>query len=71
MFEVASGTALVEAVHRDDVHRFSKTSQPSVRLLTGLGVEGDAHCGALVKHRSRVAGGPVQNLSAPGAPPGG
>ena len=29
-------------------------------LLAGLGVEGDAHCGATVKHRSRVAIDPTQ-----------
>jgi len=29
-------------------------------LLAGLGVEGDAHCGATVKHRSRVAHDPSQ-----------
>ena len=29
-------------------------------LLAGLGVEGDAHCGATVKHRSRVARNPAQ-----------
>ncbi|CAN5468738.1 MOSC domain-containing protein [soil metagenome] len=32
-------------------HHFSKTAQLSIRLLTGLGVEGDGHMGALVKHR--------------------
>jgi MOSC domain-containing protein YiiM len=31
-----------------------------IRLLEGLGVEGDAHCGATVKHRSRVARDPTQ-----------
>lgn len=31
-----------------------------VRLLAGLGVEGDAHCGATVQHRSRVARDPSQ-----------
>jgi MOSC domain-containing protein YiiM len=29
-----------------------------IRLLAGLGVEGDAHLGATVKHRSRVARDP-------------
>ena len=46
-------TASVVAVHRDAEHRFSKASVLSIRLLAGLGVEGDAHCGATVKHRSR------------------
>lgn len=31
-----------------------------VRLVEGLGVEGDAHAGATVKHRSRVAHDPSQ-----------
>ena len=35
-------------------HHFSKTPCLSIRLLTGLGVEGDAHTGVTVKHRSRV-----------------
>jgi MOSC domain-containing protein YiiM len=41
-------------------HRFSKPVQGSIRLLQGLGVEGDAHCGETVKHRSRVAVDPTQ-----------
>ena len=44
-------------------HRFFKRVALSIRLLAGLGVEGDAHCGATVKHRSRVAVDPtVPNL---------
>jgi MOSC domain-containing protein YiiM len=31
-----------------------------ITLLAGLGVEGDAHCGVTVKHRSRVARDPTQ-----------
>lgn len=31
-----------------------------IRLLTALGVEGDAHAGKMVKHRSRVARNPDQ-----------
>ena len=42
------------------VHAFSKTPRERIRLLAGLGVEGDAHCGATVKHRSRVAVDPTQ-----------
>ena len=37
-----------------------KLEQPSIKLLTGLGVEGDAHMGVTVKHRSRVAADPTQ-----------
>lgn len=50
----------VEAVSRDETHRFSKVPQPSIRLLEGLGVEGDAHAGVTVKHRSRVRQDPTQ-----------
>ncbi len=35
-------------------HHFSKTPQLSIRLLAGLGVEGDGHMGETVKHRSRA-----------------
>jgi hypothetical protein len=51
---------MVLAVSQSATHSFSKPTQPSIRLLAGLGVEGDAHCGATVKHRSRVAQNPSQ-----------
>ena len=38
----------------------SKPNQKSIVLLKGLGVEGDAHCGEKVKHRSRVKADPTQ-----------
>lgn len=41
-------------------HHFSKTPSLSIRLLTGLGVAGDAHMGETVKHRSRVRKDPTQ-----------
>lgn len=50
----------VVAVHRSGVHGFSKAPQPEVTLVAGLGVEGDAHAGVTVKHRSRVAQDPRQ-----------
>jgi len=50
----------VIAVSCSPAHTFSKPSQGSIRLLTGLGVEGDAHCGEWVQHRSRVARDPFQ-----------
>jgi MOSC domain-containing protein YiiM len=53
-------TAVVTAVHQSATHTFSKVAQPSIRLLAGLGVEGDAHQGVTVKHRSRVAVDPTQ-----------
>ncbi len=54
------GLASVVAVHQDGVHRFSKTTVPAIQLLAGLGVQGDAHAGVTVKHRSRVARDPGQ-----------
>ena len=51
---------MVEAVHRSASHTLTKPGQPSIRLLAGLGVEGDAHMGVTVKHRSRVARDPSQ-----------
>ena len=41
-------------------HAFSKTPQPRIRLLAGLGVAGDAHAGRTVQHRSRVRADPTQ-----------
>ena len=38
----------------------SKVIQQSIRLIEGIGVEGDAHAGATVKHRSRVRQDPSQ-----------
>lgn len=52
--------AIVEAVHKSASHTMKKHEQPSIRLLAGLGVEGDAHMGITVKHRSRVAVDPNQ-----------
>lgn len=48
----------VVAVARDDGHRFSKPTRASIMLVAGHGVEGDAHAGVTVKHRSRVARDP-------------
>ena len=39
---------------RDAAHRFSKPAAECIRLIAGLGVEGDAHLGETVQHRSRV-----------------
>lgn len=51
-------TGVVTAVSRSGTHTMSKPNQGSIRLLVGLGVEGDAHAGETVKHRSRVARDP-------------
>src|SRR5579885_2536509 len=52
--------ASVEAVCLAGQHTFTKERQPAIRLLAGLGVAGDAHLGATVQHRSRVARDPNQ-----------
>ena len=48
------------AVARNPEHGFSKAPESSIRLIEGLGVEGDAHAGITVKRRSRVARNPTQ-----------
>jgi len=44
----------VVSVNISSTHTFSKTKVDSISLLKGLGIEGDAHCGKMVKHRSRL-----------------
>ena len=45
---------IVIAVSCSAKHTFSKTNQPAIKLLAGIGVEGDAHSGRRVKHRYLV-----------------
>jgi hypothetical protein len=45
---------IVTAVSCSATHTFTKPIATHIRLLAGLGVEGDAHLGVTVKHRSRV-----------------
>jgi MOSC domain-containing protein YiiM len=52
--------SIVTAVSISPGHHFSKPNVLSIRLLAGLGVEGDAHAGVTVKHRSRVRRDPSQ-----------
>lgn len=50
----ARGAALggkVVAVSSDGKHQFSKALRPSITLVVGRGIEGDAHFGEFVKHR--------------------
>ena len=54
-------TPSILAVHSSPTHTFTKHPQPFLRLLAGQGVEGDAHCGASVRHRYLVR----RNPSAP------
>ena len=53
-------TGSVVAVSRRPDHNVSKLNAHEIRLLAGRGVEGDAHCGPEVKHRSRVRADPTQ-----------
>ena len=50
----------VSSVSRSATHTMSKPLTESIQLLKGLGVEGDAHLGVTVKHRSRVKADPSQ-----------
>lgn len=43
----------VIALAYDALHRVSKRPTERVRLIAGLGVEGDAHAGLTMQHRSR------------------
>jgi MOSC domain-containing protein YiiM len=45
---------VVAAVSRSARHTLVKPNEDSIKLVAGMGVEGDAHQGATVKHRSRV-----------------
>ncbi|HEU4514626.1 MAG TPA: GNAT family N-acetyltransferase [Nocardioidaceae bacterium] len=56
---VTSGDRVV-GLAADDAHRFSKVPRRRIALLEGLGVEGDAHSGERVQHRSRVRQNPDQ-----------
>jgi MOSC domain-containing protein YiiM len=53
-------SGVVIAVNRSGSHSMRKQNRDSVRLRAGLGVEGDAHMGLTVKHRSRMARDPSQ-----------
>ena len=57
---VARSAGRVVAVARDAEHRFSKQTCESITLIARYGVEGDAHAGVTVKHRSRVKRDPEQ-----------
>lgn len=51
---------IVTAVSANETYSFSKPNRESIRLITGLGVEGDAHSGEKVQHRYRVKQDPTQ-----------
>jgi MOSC domain-containing protein YiiM len=50
----------VEAVSNGKSHGIGKENADAIRLIEGLGVEGDVHAGQTVKHRSRVRKDPTQ-----------
>lgn len=50
--------AIVTAVSRSKAHTFSKPNELTIRLVAGLGVEGDAHMGRTVKHRHHALRNP-------------
>ncbi|MEU7096786.1 MOSC domain-containing protein [Streptomyces longwoodensis] len=53
-------TGVVTAVSSNGAYSFTKPNRDSIRVLAGLGVEGDVHAGVTVKHRSRMAQDPTQ-----------
>jgi MOSC domain-containing protein YiiM len=53
-------SGIVMAVSRNGAHAFSKPTQASIRLVIGLGVEGDAHLGETVQHCSHARRDPTK-----------
>ncbi len=51
---------VVVAVAARGTHRITKDIRDSINLIAGQGVQGDAHSGSNVKHRSRFAKDPKQ-----------
>jgi MOSC domain-containing protein YiiM len=52
--------AFVVAVSRSPAYTMGKPNADVIRLVAGLGVEGDVHAGETVKHRSRMRRDPSQ-----------
>jgi MOSC domain-containing protein YiiM len=55
-----SQAAVVRSVQASAGHDFSKHAVAEIRLIAGIGVDGDAHAGSTVQHRSRVKVDPTQ-----------
>lgn len=53
-----NGTVI--AVSRSGSHTFSKLTQHRIRLIVGLGIEGDAHLGTTTQHCSQIRKNPDQ-----------
>jgi MOSC domain-containing protein YiiM len=60
MMADTEASGVVVAVCLDADHRFGKPVRERITLLAGFGVEGDAHFGVTVQHRSRVRKDPSQ-----------
>jgi MOSC domain-containing protein YiiM len=58
---VQPSPGVVTAVSRSSSHTLVKPNADSIRLIAGLGVEGDAHLGERVRHRSRVRRDPAEH----------
>jgi hypothetical protein len=56
----AGSGGVVIAVSVSPGHTMTKPNAAAIRLLEGLGVEGDAHSGTTVKHRSHVRRDPTK-----------
>ncbi len=56
---VQRGNGVVVSVARSGTYSFSKRPCDAIRLVAGLGVDGDAHLGSTVKHRSHVRRDPT------------
>ncbi len=48
-------TGVVISVGRSETHSFSKPVCECIRMIEGVGVEGDAHSGATVQHLARMS----------------
>lgn len=53
-------TPTVHALHSSADYTFTKQRCEALTLVAGIGVEGDVHAGAAVRHRSRVKRDPSQ-----------
>jgi MOSC domain-containing protein YiiM len=51
---------VVHAVCSSATHTMAKPNRDCIHLLEGIGVQGDAHAGKTVQHRSRVARNPSE-----------
>lgn len=60
VINVGTQSCSIVSVSRDDRHNFSKSAVEEIMLLTALGIEGDAHCGATTQHRYLVAKDPTR-----------